>query len=70
MEYFVGVTRIKNPKTLRKWLQKGWYQTRIENGLVFNPACGRFTEQKCTCHKCRTRSGNKLKKVLEEWKII
>jgi hypothetical protein len=67
MEYFAGTTRIKNPKTLRKWLRFGWYQERIEAGLVFNPACGRFREEICTCSTCRNKKGKKLVDVLNEF---
>lgn len=63
---FVGVTRIKNPKTLRRWIKLGWYQERIDAGLIFNVGCGRFREEKCTCFYCRTRSRPELKKVLNE----
>lgn len=63
---FSGVTRIRNPKTLQKWIDNGRYNSAIEFGLVFNVGCGRFRESKCECGKCRKSVNSPLKKVLEE----
>lgn len=64
MEYW-GVTRIRNPKTLQKWIDKGWYSDTINKGFVFNVGCGRFRLEKCTCSKCRKSKNSPLKTVLE-----
>ena len=37
-----GVTRISNPKTLKRWINLGWYKKLIDVGYVFNPYCGRY----------------------------
>lgn len=66
MEVF-GSIRIKNPKTLQKWINLGWYQKQIDNGYEFAPACGRFRIGKCQCSKCRKpNAGHELKAVLEQ----
>jgi hypothetical protein len=66
IEYYCGSIRIKNPKTLQRWIDKGWYQKEIDAGYIFAPACGRFRVGKCECSKCkRPNSGWMLKEVLE-----
>lgn len=66
MENFAGSIRIKNPKTLRKWFRKGWFQEEIDKGYKFYPGCGRFRADKCTCHKCRNINRISLKEILLE----
>jgi len=63
---FFGSIRIKKPKTLQSWIDKGWYKREIDNGYIFYPACGRFRTDKCECLKCRKpNSAAELKKVLQ-----
>lgn len=52
-QYYWGVTRITNPKTLQAWKDKGWYQKLIDEGFIFASGCGRFRKEICTCCKCR-----------------
>jgi hypothetical protein len=60
-----GSIRIKNPKTLQAWIDKGWYQREINDGYIFAPNCGRFRTEKCQCSKCKKVNGGKvLKDVL------
>jgi len=68
-ENYSGTVRIKNPKTLKRWIRLGWYQKTLDEGFVFNVGCGRFTPEKCTCHMCRTRGRPKLKAVLQEHEV-
>lgn len=66
IENYCGSIRIKNPKTLQRWIDKGWYQKEIDDGYAFAPACGRFRVGKCDCSKCkRHNSGHMLKEVLK-----
>jgi hypothetical protein len=66
MPYY-GNTRIKNPKTLQKWIDNGWFKENLNNGYTFAPACGRFRIGKCECSACRKSTrGDKLKSVLEK----
>ena len=61
-----GSVRIKNPKTLQRWIDLGWYQKEIDNGYTFAPNCGRFRVGKCECARCRkTNGGTEKKAVLE-----
>lgn len=69
MEYW-GTVRIRKPKTLQKWIDKGWYQRNIEDGYIFAIGCGRFRPEKCTCSKCRKSKNSPLKAVLENNQII
>lgn len=63
---FWGSIRIKNPRTLQSWIDKGWYKREIDRGYTFAPACGRFTVGKCECAKCRKpNSGLEIKRVLQ-----
>jgi hypothetical protein len=61
-----GSIRIKNPKTLQNWIDRGWYQQQLNEGWLFAPNCGRFRIFKCKCSKCRMITNKKLIKVLEE----
>lgn len=70
MEHFSGTLRIRNPKTLQKWIDRGWYQDKIDNGLIFNIGCGRFRTEKCTCSKCRKSKNSPLKHVLIKSNIL
>lgn len=64
-QYYSGTLRIKNPKTLQKWIDKGWYKEYVYEGWVFAPNCGRFRSEKCECGKCRKVNGGQvLKDVL------
>ncbi len=69
MEYH-GSIIIKNPKTLQKWIDKGWYQREIDAGYTFAPACGRFRIGICECYKCRNNKSNKLKSVLLIYSLL
>jgi len=63
---FWGSIRIKNPKTLQRWIDKGWYKREIDKGYIFAPSCGRFKTEKCECVKCRKpNSGLEIKRVLQ-----
>lgn len=65
MKNYSGSIRIKNPKTLQRWIDKGWYQDQLDSGYTFAPACGRFRTGKCECRKCRKpNAGANLKDVL------
>jgi hypothetical protein len=60
-----GSIRIKNPKTLQKWIDKGWYKREIDAGYIFAANCGRFRTEKCECGKCRkVNGGQAIKEVL------
>ena len=63
-EYCWGTIRIRNPKTLQRWISSGRFQKQLKEGWIFNPGCGRFRKEKCTCSKCRKRSATQLKEVL------
>jgi len=52
---YSGTTRITNPKTLKRWIDFGWYDKLIEEGFIFNPYCGRFKTEICTCSACRSK---------------
>ena len=62
---FYGTLKIRNPKTLQKWIDTGKYQEQINSGWVFNVGCGRFRDIKCECNKCRNSKNSPLKTVLE-----
>ena len=51
--YYYGTVRIKNPKTLQSWIDKGWYQREIDKGYIFATGCGRFKLEVCNCSKCK-----------------
>lgn len=70
MEYYSGTLRISNPNTLQKWIDNGDYQLMINKGLVFNPSCGRFTQTKCECRKCRKKTNIELIKIIKNAKKI
>jgi len=62
---FYGTLRIRNPKTLQKWINTGKYQKKINNGWIFNVGCGRFRKKKCKCNKCMKSKNSPLKYILE-----
>lgn len=64
--YYCGVTRIRNPKTLQKWINKGWYQDTLNEGYIFAIGCGRFRQEPCTCCKCRKSTNSPLKHIIEK----
>lgn len=60
-----GVTRIRNPKTLERWIHNGSYQNLINAGFIFAVGCGRFRTEVCTCYKCRKSTNSPLKHIIE-----
>ena len=60
-----GTLRIRNPKTLRKWMRLGWFQEKLDQGWLFNVGCGRFRKEPCTCTKCRKSTNSPLKHICE-----
>lgn len=65
---YKGVVKIKNPNTLKRWLENGWYQERIDEGLIFASGCGRFRDHVCECSNCKT--GNPvLDKVIRHYEL-
>jgi len=56
MIYYGGILRTTNPKTLRKWIENGRYQSLINKGYMYSIGCGRFRKFKCTCYKCRRKN--------------
>ena len=65
MEFYYGTLRIRNPKTLQRWIDTGKHQKQLDDGWVFNVGCGRYRTQKCECNKCRKSKNSPLKDVLE-----
>ena len=63
--YYSGTLRIRNPKTLQKWIDNGKYQKEIDKGWIFNVGCGRFREKKCDCSKCRKSTNSPLLAILK-----
>ena len=61
-----GTIRIKNPKTLERWIQNGSFQKELDAGYNFYVGCGRFRTEKCTCHKCRKGKGKRLQEVIDK----
>lgn len=61
---YIGSLRIKNPKTLQKWIDKGWHDEKIKKGFVFNCGCGRYKTEVCECIYCRKDKNKKLKEIL------
>ena len=53
LEYFAGILRITNPKSLEKWKDDGRYNKIINEGYIYAIGCGRFRHKICTCCKCR-----------------
>jgi hypothetical protein len=66
-ESYCGTLRISNPNTLQRWIDNGKYQQQLNDGYIFNPYCGRFKNEKCTCSKCKNEKPNKdeLIKILK-----
>ncbi len=62
-----GTTRIKNPKTLKRWMDLGWYQKKLDDGYIFAKGCGRFRTEVCTCSACKPNSKPELKALLDEY---
>ena len=68
---FTGSIRIKKAATLQRWIDKGWYQSEIDAGYTFAPACGRFRIGKCDCSRCRKpNSGWEKKDVLKRNNLL
>ena len=68
MENYSGTLRIRNPKTLRKWLRNGSYQKLIDEGYIFAVGCGRFRQGVCECSRCRKATeNNQLHKTIKEF---
>lgn len=65
MTNYSGTTRISNPKTLQAWIDRGWYQDRLDEGYIFNVGCGRFKTEVCACATCRTKTRPELLEVLK-----
>ena len=59
-----GTLRIKNPKTLEKWIQNGNYQKELDDGYIFAVGCGRFRTEPCTCCKCRSVGPNNPRQIV------
>ena len=64
-EQYCGTLRIRNSRTLQKWIDTGKYKKYINEGWIFNVGCGRFRTVKCTCNKCMKSKNSPLKSVLE-----
>lgn len=62
-----GSVRIKNPRTLKRWITNGEYQSTIDEGYIFNVGCGRFRFEKCTCHQCRNYKRANLQKIIDDY---
>jgi hypothetical protein len=68
---YSGTTRIVKPSTLQSWIDKGWYQQRIDAGYTYAIGCGRFVIGKCKCSKCqRPNGGWERKKILQNNKLL
>jgi hypothetical protein len=64
--FYCGTTKIKNPNTLQRWIDMGWYQKQIDDGYTFATGCGRFSLEICKCSKCKNlNNGLELKTILE-----
>lgn len=61
-----GTLRIRNPKTLERWIQNGKYQETLDEGYIFAVGCGRFRSEPCQCGKCRKSKNSPLKAVIEK----
>ena len=62
---FAGTLRIRNPKTLKRWIRSGKHQKQLDRGFIFNVGCGRYRTEKCECGKCRKSKNSPLKHILE-----
>jgi hypothetical protein len=65
-----GSIRIKNPKTLQRWIDLGWYAEQVQDGYQFATGCGRFRLGKCECTKCRKPHSDSLSFVLRKNGLI
>lgn len=64
-----GVLRIRNPKTLQRWIDSGKFQAELEGGWIFAVGCGRFRSILCTCSKCRKSTNSPLKLLLDKYNL-
>ena len=64
-----GTLRIRNPKTLRKWMRNGKYAEKINAGWVFNVGCGRFRTEKCVCSVCRNKKRPRMQEIIDNYEI-
>jgi len=55
-----GSLRLKNPKTLERWIYNGRYQNLLNEGYIFYVGCGRFRPEPCQCTKCRKPNAGKI----------
>jgi len=55
-ENYWGVVRLKNPRTIKNWKKKGWFQANEEAGYLFGLGCGRFVLGGCTCAACKRKN--------------
>ena len=62
---YSGSIKLKNPKTILKWIKNGWFKKEIDQGYFFAVGCGRFTMTKCTCSNCRTRKRTTIRELLQ-----
>lgn len=44
--------RIASSKRLHRFMLSGEYQSIVNQNLIFNEGCRRFTNYVCTCNKC------------------
>jgi hypothetical protein len=64
--YSHGSLRIKNPKTLQAWIDRGWYQEILDSGYIYAVGCGRFRSEVCGCTNCRTPRNPSLSLEIRE----
>lgn len=57
---YSGTLRIKNPKTIQSWKDKGLWKQQLDKGFIYAPGCGRFRTEICTCTKCRKKKPKKM----------
>lgn len=70
MEYepnYHGTVRLRKPKTLQRWIDRGWYQETLDEGYTFAIGCGRFRVGPCVCYKCRKSVNSPLKPLIERY---
>lgn len=67
MKYYSGTLRIKNPRTLGRWIKSGKYKNLTDKGYIYAYRCGRFRMGVCECHQCRKlNTGAEGLKILEK----